>query len=108
MSDRLNELRRQRALAQEQLAWFDHEIAREEGVDASAAAPLAQAAGPSASTTQEPTVNDQQADRIIEQYRHQGRSIQGEVRRGCFLYFGAAFALLAAALVLFYLFRPHS
>ncbi len=39
MSDRLAELRRQRALVEEHLAWLDREIARE-GNDPSAAAPV--------------------------------------------------------------------
>src|SRR4051812_37531409 len=41
VSDRLNDLRRQRALAQEQLAWLDREIARETGaVSAPASSPV--------------------------------------------------------------------
>lgn len=110
MSDRLDELRRLRAQAQEQLAWFDREIAREEGKDTPRSA-SACAAAPARSASSVPRsfdVDDTQPDQIIERFTQGRPSIRHEVRRGCFLYFGAAFALLIAALALFYVFGPTS
>ena len=70
MSDRLAELQRQRALAQEQLAWLDREIAKETGQAPVAAAP-APAIVPVAAP-QRTAVSDEAAARaaqeIIAQY----------------------------------------
>jgi len=97
MSDRLSDLQRQRALAQEQLAWLDREIARESAaLGKTAGTPqVPQAAMPP--VKQEPLVS---ADELIRQYQEGGRSIQSEVKRGCFIYFFAAFALVGLAVVL--------
>lgn len=109
MSDRLTELRRQRALAQEQLAWFDREIARESAgthTPPAASAPIATPASPKSTTpAPEAPVVDQDAEKILERYRHTGQPVRDEVKRGCFLYFFAAFALLALGLTAFWFLR---
>ena len=105
MSDRLKDLQRQRALAQEQLAWLDREIARESGaVPSPAPAPAATpmtppAAGPAHAVTD--------AEALLAQYRSKPESLQGEVKRGCFLYFFGALGLVALGLLAFYLLHRH-
>jgi hypothetical protein len=109
MSDRLKELQRLRALAQEQVTWFDREIARETGVTSGAgpaSGPVPPAAVPSipvanVGALHAPSRVD--AESILEQYRSPQGSIKDNVRKGCFLYFFVAFAIvgLAAAAVYF-------
>ncbi len=96
MSDRLKELQRQRALAQEQLAFLDREIARETGgtTQVPPSIPVSQPVAPS--------VED-----IIAQFQRQDRPVHSEVKRGCFLYFFVALGLLGLALVAFYYLRRH-
>lgn len=108
MSDRLTELQRQRALAQEQVAWFDREIAREAGErpkpHASAVSPVATASLADASPRSGGIPSSvPSADDLLKQYQGSGRSIQSEVKRGCFMYFFAAFGLLAVGIAVFYL-----
>jgi len=121
VSERLKELQRQRALALEQVAWFDREIARETNgsweptpVSAPPLSPLTKAATvvpfppaqggvPSAS----PIVADAAAEKILDRYRPEGQSIQNDVRRGCFLYFFTALAIVGLAVVAFYFLRPY-
>ena len=119
MSDRLRELLRQRALVQEHLSWLDREIAA-----ASPPAPLTPSPGPAlpniaaiaelpaapvlresptpavaAFPTPAPaaaaTATTASADAILNEYRVAPDSVQQDVRRGCFLYFAAAFVLFA-------------
>ena len=109
-SERLNELQRQRALAAEQLAWFDREIARESGANpllapASAATPTPPAPPPARRPSGDATAA---ADKIIKRYREDNRPVQDEVRRGCFLYFFTAFAILGLAVLGWYLLRRHA
>ncbi len=105
MSDRLTELRRQRALAQEQLAWLDREIARESG----AAQPPASPAPPTSAPR--PMVNtataETDAEALLAQYKSDPKNLHSDVKRGCFLYFFAAFALVALGLLAFYFLRSR-
>ena len=97
MSDRLKDLQRQRALAQEQVAWLDREIAREStGTTPAkpAAQPVAQPASPS-------------AEDIIAQYQRESRPVHSEVKRGCFIYFFAALGVVILGVTaLWFLRRP--
>src|SRR5688572_30004792 len=104
-SDRLIELQRQRALAQEQVAWFDREIAREAGLVGAPAAPVVPPAPSGFESSPSPSPFD--ADRIIKQYQGKTGSVRSEVRRGCFLYFAIAWALLGLGLLTFWLIRRH-
>lgn len=115
MSDRLAELRRQRALVQTHLAWLDAEIARTAGTlppaapaSSASAAPAAAAGGalPPVAATEDPPRMVAAADTILEEYRVPESTLKSDVRKGCFLYFIAAFAAVAAGvLVLYFLFR---
>jgi hypothetical protein len=114
MSDRLAELRRQRALVQTHLAWLDAEIAREAGpapalppatpATIPAAPPsVSDGALPALSATEEPPRMTPAADTILEEYRVPESALKSDVRKGCFLYFAAALAAVAAGVVVLYL-----
>jgi hypothetical protein len=100
MSDRLKELQRQRALAQEQVAWFDREIARESGGIAKTADPVVGGVPPPREI-ETPAPNP---DELLKQYQSSGTSIHSEVKRGCLMYFFAALALLALGIAAFWFF----
>jgi hypothetical protein len=103
VSDRLAELQRQRALAQEQLAWFDREIARESGLTASA--PVAPAFVPSGPIISAKVIDDspndavvaRAADEIISQYQQAPANAAQDAKKGCYLWF----AFLMMTVVLF-------
>jgi len=94
MSDRLKDLQRQRALAQEQLAWFDQEIAKESG-QTPITVPNAPVA-PSAATLAPPSAAEAEhlAEEIIARYKNEGTTSPADVKRGCFLYFFFAMGAL--------------
>ena len=119
---RLNDLRRQRELVAEQLAWIDREIAAASGEPASpkpvAAPPAAPAAAPrlvpvrapivpppppAALNAEIPTHVAAQADAMLDEYRVAPDAMKSDVKKGCFLYFFAAFALFALGVVALYL-----
>ena len=101
MSDRLTDLQRQRALAQEQLAALDREIARKTGATTPPATPPPQ---PSAADI---AAAEAEAETLLAQYKNDPKDLQSAVKRGCFLYFFAALGLLALGLVAFYFLHPH-
>jgi hypothetical protein len=111
MSDRLNELRHQRSLAQEQLAWLDREIARETGdKETTPAVPLRDssrqpAAAVSIPAPLAPKDIEAEAARILAQYQSKGPSAQDEARRGCLIYFFGAMILLILGLTAFIFWR---
>jgi hypothetical protein len=135
MSDRLAELRRQRALLTEHVAWLDREIAAEAGKAGSgdpprAALPPAPAVGGSVSTGSRATVDAPatifapvspastpasrvtagatDADAILNEYRVPSEALKTDVRKGCFLYFAVAMALLIGGVaILWVAFRHH-
>ncbi len=102
MSDRQRELQRQRALALEQVAWFDREIAKVAGqgqgkVPAQLAPP---AVAPAA-----PLVTEQAADEIIARYSPSPHNTERDVKRGCYLYFALALgAVVLIALTVFFIY----
>ena len=114
MSDRLADLQRQRALAQEQVAWFDREIARESGQVTS---PGPMPAAPLKSPIPAPTViprptaaaADEAAARaaqeIIAQYQdtHNPQSAAKDMKRGCYLAFFLALGAVALVFLTAYL-----
>jgi len=101
MSDRLKDLQRQRALAQEQLAWLDREIAREIGGKAATppSAPAATGVKPPAQPIA-PSPDD-----LIAEYQKEARPVHSEVRRGCFLYFFSALGLVVLFVLALYFLR---
>lgn len=131
MSDRLDALLRQRALLREHLAWLESEIAAaEDAAERSPAAaapdPLAAPATPAVRTASPlvrptvapaspaspsrplpaaavaPAVVAAQADEILETYRTPANSLKSDVRKGCFLYFFAALALVGLGVTALY------
>ena len=111
MSDRLADLQRQRALAQEQVAWFDREIARETG-QASVPTPVP-AAAPVASVLPRPTVaasdeaTARAAQEIIAQYQASPLTAAKDVKKGCYLWFIFALGVLAICTVGVYFIYTH-
>ncbi len=116
--DRISELRRQRALIAQHLAWIDAELttagAAQAGL-ASASNPASLAsldlssappAIPSATTAHEPGVAmaHARADEIIEKYRATEALDPKATKRGCLVLFGALFALVGAGLLAIYYF----
>ena len=100
-SDRLKELQRQRALAQEQVAWFDREIARESGDLPAVASLLDPKPAPAPFATPPParpeTVVDPVGDIITRYNQESPGSMAQDAKRGCVLYF--VFAMGALVLV---------
>ena len=87
MSDRLPELRRQRALVADQLAWLDREIAAAGGeTPAAPAAPLPPA---------DPRIGTElpAAEKILAEFRREAELSPTKMRRGCIWSFVAAMAL---------------
>ncbi|MBI2518314.1 MAG: hypothetical protein HYV95_15650 [Opitutae bacterium] len=111
MSERLQELQRQRALLQEHLAWLDREIATEQGRPA----PTGPATPPSPLSplplppTPRPVASapDRDVDALLAQYSEKTGNVKQDVRRGCFLYFAAAFALVGLAVLALYLYSRN-
>lgn len=107
MSDRLKDLQRQRALAQEQLAWLDREIAREAGQGTPLAAHPPVPRAPE--TVSPPPAGSAQAaadaEAILAQYQSDPGSLQKNIKRGCYLYFFAALGILALGILALYFFR---
>jgi hypothetical protein len=134
-SDRLTELRRQRALLQEHGAWLEREIATEEarsakteGGGASASTGLNQLArtpdtaappvsGPlpvaapmaaNASGLGPPAEDvESAAEAVLAEYRVAPGEVQSDVRKGCLLYFVLGFLLFAAAVAGLYFVLRH-
>jgi hypothetical protein len=104
VSDRLAELKRQRALLQEHVAWLDREITAEQiktSQPANVAAPAPQPS-PAAAANPAPSATPD-ADALIGQYSSSPESLQSDVRKGCFLYFAiASIALIALVTVLYF------
>lgn len=129
MSDRLAELRRQRALIQEHLAWLEREIgAAEKGVGATPLATPISASIPlkiepvSVEPRPTPALTAPQAlptlvrpsavpkaearDATLGQYRVSSAAVKDDVRKGCLMYFAGALVLLTLAVAaLWFIFR---
>jgi hypothetical protein len=98
VSDRLNELRRQRDLARQQLAWLESEIAAAEGAARAPAPAQGQHAQPAA------PVEARSAEAILEDFRQAPASIAKQTKLGCVLYFAGAMLLLILAVAAVYLY----
>jgi hypothetical protein len=99
---RLAELRRQRELLREHMAWLEREIARAGGET-----PAAVAVEPAAADAL--TAAASASLRTAETYRPDPLSSARQVRRGCLLYAAGLFVLgfLALTLVYFVRYRDH-
>ncbi len=115
MSDRLAELKRQRALAQEQLAWFDREIARESGQLPAAALPGTPLTPltPAVPVSTIPVVDSaasaaaeaaaaRAADEILAKYEKNPQNAAQDVKRGCYLWFAFGMGMLAIGTISVY------
>jgi hypothetical protein len=100
MPDRLQELLRQKTLLDEHAAWLEREIAAEKARTGGIPPPT-DLSGPSGGP--QPAISDAEADAMLEQYRANPQSLQHEVKRGCFLYFFGALALVGLAVLAVYL-----
>jgi hypothetical protein len=110
MSDRLAELRRQRALVQEQLAWIDREIVSVEkqlgAVPAEGPPTIVQLAPPApkkpsplSPATPAGAAVEPLAEAIYEEYKVPPEALRRDVRQGCLVYFAGALVVLALAVV---------
>ena len=99
MSDRSDQLRRQRDLLREHLAWLEREIAEE-----SAGAKEEPSAWQAPSFNPPAPVDDRDAEAILAEYRTQPASITRNTKLGCILYFVVALVLLVGAVLAFYAF----
>jgi hypothetical protein len=113
VSDRLADLQRQRALAQEQVAWFDREIAKETGRTAPVAPVPVPTAAPVASVLPRPTAaasdeaTARAAQEIIAQYQASPLTAAKDVKKGCYLWFIFALGVLAICTVGVYFIYTH-
>jgi hypothetical protein len=101
VSDRLEEIRRQRALLREHLAWLDREIAAIEGN-----APPAPFAGlprpePPPIPAATPAV-ETEAESILAEYRQPPVSIQKRAKLGCLIYFAAGMLIMVLSVAVLY------
>jgi hypothetical protein len=96
---RLAELNHQRALAQQQLAWLEREIARESG---DAVAPASTPAPPLAATTAPTTSSPLILPAELEAFAPDPVATAADARRGCFLVAVLALVLMIAALTAIY------
>jgi hypothetical protein len=97
VSDRLDELRSQRALQREQLDWIEREIAALE-----AAARAAPGAEPPEIIVAAPA-DDSEAEAILRQYQQPAASIEKRTRLGCVLYLVLLLPLMAFGMYAIYL-----
>lgn len=102
--DRLQDLRRQRTLVQEQLAWLDREIAAAAGtaVPQPSEPPLAPKSPPAAAPAA-----DQEVEALLESYRAEVRSGPADARRGCYIVFFTGLALTGLAMLSWYFYTIH-
>jgi CHASE3 domain sensor protein len=102
--DRLQELRRQRALVQEQLAWLDREIAAASGQ--ATPAKLVVQIPHHASTRQNlpttPPAESHEVSEVINSFEEASRSNPADAKQGCIWIFVAALVLFALCVFAFY------
>lgn len=121
MPDRLAELVRQRALVEEHLAWLNRQIAEvaprstapvtipvkpamaETTVVDASPRPLTPVTPPPAAEPMEYAPAAADAEAIMAKYQIPSSALKDDVRKGCFLYFAAAFVVLGLGVTLLYL-----
>jgi hypothetical protein len=129
MTDRIAELARQRQLVQQHLAWLDRQLADAaqqsvgQPIESSATRDNVPAATPivpdlranAATTALPPSTSGAvpprdaaEADEIMDQFRVTPAAVKSDVRKGCFIYFVAAFLLLGLGITaVYFIFRPR-
>jgi hypothetical protein len=108
VSDRADELRRQRDLLREHLDWIERELANEMGVARPAPMPVTTFDVPTPLRHQPAPIDDRDAEAILAGYRTPTVSIAARTKFGCVAYFAIALALLAAAITGFYFYVKAS
>jgi hypothetical protein len=99
MSDRLSELRHQRALVAEQLAWLDREITSAGG-ETSALPPTPSPPADPASDVELPA-----ADEILAEFRSEAERSPAKMRQGCLWSFAGGMAVLILGVATIYWLR---
>jgi hypothetical protein len=97
VSDRSDELRRQRDLLREHLAWIEREIAREAAEapeHAPAYQPPPRLVQPHFSVSASDA--DRDAEAILAEFRRSAPAVEAQTKRGCILYFAGAMVLFLA------------
>lgn len=121
VSDRLNELLRQRALLQEHLAWLEREISaasefKEPRTPAgsstnaaaqgqAAAAPAPSVPSPIAAVTVIPSTSSRapvDADALLQRYGQDARTSPADLKKGCWMAFSLVLAAVVAAALAVY------
>lgn len=114
MPDRLDELRKQRALVQQHLTWLDHEIASVTvtrltlppfAMRGNTRPPIPGAVGtnpatPRSGTTRSPLTGA--AIPELAEFQVDPDNVQGDTRRGCIIYSAIAFLVLVAICIVIY------
>ena len=100
--DRLKDLQRQRAIALEQLAWLDREIAAQSGQTAPAPSPAWPAPVASGAAPPPAAHPEAAAEELLAKYQNDPVNVKSNVKRGCFLYFFLAFVLVGLAVLALY------
>jgi hypothetical protein len=110
VSDRSDELRRQRELLRQHLAWLDREIAEEDADAPPPGAVLKQQPPriipPAYSVDALDAARD--AEAILAEYRTSAPGVESQTKRGCIIYFAAAMALFLAVSAAFIYFFEKS
>jgi hypothetical protein len=99
MSERLSDLRRQRALVAEHLAWLDREIA------AAGSEALATPVTPAPPANPGGGADLPAAEKILAEFRSEAERSPAKIRQGCLWTFGAGIALLILGVVAIYWLR---
>ena len=72
------------------------------------ARPSTIAVAPPGELSRDQSIIDATAEEILAQYKKEGQSVEGRVKRGCFLYFFIALVLLGMGVFALYLFRSRT
>jgi hypothetical protein len=119
MPDRLADLRRQRALVQDHLAWLDREIAEAAAAtNVSPPAPPRSAVDDLVERSPAPrarisavampeAANAIPVEALIEDYRVSPVSLKSDLRKGCLIYLACGLALLGVAVAALYFWFRH-
>jgi len=99
MPDRLSDLRRQRALVAEQLAWLDREIAAAGSEAPATPAALAPPANPGGGG------DLPAAEKILAEFRSEAERSPAKTRQGCLWSFAGAMVLLILGVAAIYWLR---
>jgi len=107
MSDRLQNLLRQRALIQEHLAWLEREISQADGVP-SLPPPANRPPQVAASTTTPALDPASEAEKILGRFQKDPSAVQTDTRRGCLLIVALALGITGlVAIVAYYFYGRH-